>query len=205
MSEKLNISGEKFGRLTVLRMDSVRNYHTMWKCRCECGNEITVQGNHLTSGHTQSCGCLQRERASKTTARIKTIHGHRYDRIYKNWMCMKSRCGKRKGYENVSICDEWAQDFMAFRKWSMENGYKEGLTIDRINVYGNYEPSNCRWATAKQQMNNRRNNRFIDYDGERHTIAEWSEIRGIPYYTIRNRLSRGCTPEQIMQKGRLVR
>ena len=118
---------------------------------------------------------------------------------------MKSRCYtesnsdyKDYGGRGISICDEWLNDFVSFYNWSMNNSYSDGLSIDRIDVNGNYEPSNCRWATNKEQANNKRTNMFCTINGETKTLKEWSEERGIIYNTVRHRLALGYTVEEAL-------
>lgn len=162
--------GDRFGRLTVV--ERAENYispqgqaRKRWSCKCDCGNMVTVLSGALVSGDTRSCGCLQKEIA-KTTF---TKHGTWGSRLYKIWASMKSRCYNKKctsykwyGEKGVTICDEWLNDCGAFSNWAMANGYKDDLTIDRIDPYGNYEPSNCRWITlAEQQLNKRKKEKCI--------------------------------------------
>ena len=131
-------------------------------------------------------------------------HGGRGTRLYYIWKTMRQRCNNPNctkyriyGQRGITICEEW-NDFAEFRKWAMSNGYAENLTIDRIDVNGNYEPSNCRWATAKEQSNNRRNTRYIEYLDERHTVSEWSQITGFDSKLIWGRLSRGWSAEKAL-------
>ena len=157
---RMDIQGKTFGRLTVLGY-SHNNKHgqSMWRCRCECGKEIVAAGLHLKSGHTKSCGCFRDDALDKT----RTKHGLKKTRLYRIWSCMKARCfiEKSTNYHNyggrgITVCDEWRHDFQAFYDWAVANGYSDELSIDRIDVNGNYEPSNCRWATAKEQNQNTR-------------------------------------------------
>lgn len=185
--------GKKFGRLTVVGY--IRNYITKnkttvsrWKCLCDCQLNLSekervykyVATSDLLSGKVKSCGCLHKEIINK--------HGDSRTRLHKIWIDMKSRCYNQnsKPYQNygargIKICDEWLNSFDNFRDWSINNGYSDGLTIDRINVNGNYEPINCRWATKKEQENNRRNNVYDYYDGELITLSQFSEKINKPF------------------------
>lgn len=186
MREKLNITGQRFGRLTALyRLNNYHDTHSYWLCVCDCGNLKEVYLGSLRSGATTSCGCLVKK------------HGKSYDKLYRSWLCAKNRCSNTNdehytdyGARGIKVCDEWENDFVAFYKWAINNGYKEGLTIDRIDVNGNYEPSNCRWATRKQQARNRRNNKYFTYCGETHCLSEWCEILGINYNTVCTRINK---------------
>lgn len=185
-----NLIGKKFGRLSPLKRVSNRGKATCWLCKCDCGKEKIVRGGDLLSGATQSCGCLNNERIYK--------HNHSRDEMYKRWISIKQRCFnpnepnyKNYGGRGIVMCDEWKNNFMSFYNWAYENGYRKDLTIDRIDVNGNYEPSNCRWATNSEQANNKRTNHFIEYNGEIHTVTEWSKILDISYNKMRYHISKG--------------
>lgn len=198
-----DISGEKFGRLFVLEYagNSEKGIAT-WKCLCDCGNIVIVNGDNLRSGNTKSCGCLRDD----TIANASVIHGKSKSRLYRIYNHMKGRCCNKDdanydsyGGRGIIICQEWLDDFMSFYKWAMENGYNENLSIDRINNDGNYEPSNCRWADNTTQCNNRRSNRLLTVRKVTHTVAEWSRITGIGSATIIRRLNNGDCPEMALR------
>ena len=195
MSKLIDLIGRKFGKLTVIKkVESNSLGRAMWLCKCDCGNEVIVQGTCLRNGNTKSCGCLRIENSkSKTVKHNLTKH-----RIYNIYIHIKQRCNKPKckqykwyGAKGIQICEEWEKDFINFYNWAMANGYKENLSIDRINVNGNYEPSNCRWVDMKTQQNNRGNNFRVKINNQTHTLPEWAEIYKISIHTIRTRLARG--------------
>lgn len=168
----------KFGRLTVLEFSHMKGKHSYWKCRCDCGVEKVIRSDTFTSKSdkpkTQSCGCLNRESKSKT-------HGESRTKLYHVWATMKNRCNdennanyRHYGGRGIQVCNEWSQDYVVFRDWAVENGYSEGLTLDRINVNGNYEPLNCRWITQEEQNRNTRSTILIKYDGKEQCISEWA-------------------------------
>lgn len=166
----LNLKGQRFGRLIAKQyVGKEKHNRALWLCSCDCGKEIVVPSYRLKQGHTKSCGCLAKEIAK---TRTKT-HGKAGTRLYRIWNYMKSRCCYnrdpnyvRYGARGITVCDEWKNDYTAFERWALEKGYNDTLSIDRIDVNGNYEPSNCRWATAKEQADNRRTNVRISYNGE---------------------------------------
>lgn len=191
-----DLTGKTFNRLTVIRPVTV-NKKTKWECRCSCGNVKAVDGLALISGHTKSCGCLHKDVMAEKAKKAKT-HGYTHHRLYACYYRMRRRCENKanKSYKwyggrGIKVCDEWKNDIMSFINWSIENGYKEGLSIDRIDNDGDYSPENCRWADATQQSNNRSTNAFVTYNGETHTYAEWSRIVGIKQLTLRNRIVDG--------------
>lgn len=187
MPKRLNITGQRFGRLTALyRLNNYRTHHSYWLCVCDCGNIAEVYLGSLKKGLTTSCGCLVKK------------HGKSYEPLYRKWLGIKTRCYNKSDKEHykdyggrgITLCNEWKNNFMAFYDWSIANGYDDNLTIDRIDVNGNYEPTNCRWVDRKQQARNRRNNRNFTYKNKTHCISEWCEILGLNYNTVCTRLNK---------------
>ena len=196
-------------RIIVLKRAKDKRYKNgrrvvKWECRCSCGSNKVILSTtrDLTSGHTKSCGCLHSEKAREA----HIIHGGADSRLYHIWCGIKARClnpnnAKYKNYggRGITVCEEWKQSYESFRDWSLNNGYTENLSIDRIDVNGNYEPSNCRWADNFIQANNRTDNFIIEYNGEIHTVHEWAIITGISSENIRNRIKNfGWTTEKAL-------
>lgn len=244
MGKIKDLTGKSFGRLTVLeRAENSKSGKIQWKCRCECGNTTIVQRGNLTSGHTQSCGCIWKESISgeditgkkfgmltaiekipntkrllwrcicecgketisrrewllsggkKSCGCLSKKHGKTGTRLHNIWCTMKQRCYNpnsqkfyRYGARGITICNEWKNDFKSFYSWAMANGYQDNLTIDRIDNDGNYDFSNCRWITSREQMSNYSKNHLVTYKGETKTIQQWSEVTGIKPELIRNRI-----------------
>lgn len=193
MKKVKDLTGQKFGRLTPLKFLRIEKHKAIWLCQCDCGNSIEVRGVELTKGHTKSCGCLRKE----TCSNINKTHNKTNTRLYSIWCDIKKRCYNinYKSYKNyggrgIAVCDDWRNDFMAFYKWSMSHDYNDNLTIDRIDVNGNYEPNNCRWATVKQQARNTRRNRYFTINGETHCLSEWCEIYNINPKKVECRLNK---------------
>lgn len=191
-----NLTGKQFGRLTVVSQSSGRSKEgrLLWLCQCSCGNTKITDTKSLTTGKTKSCGCYSRD----IHKQIFTKHGETHSKLYFVWNDMKSRCNdvnsrpyKDYGGRGIAVCNEWMSSYECFRDWALSSGYKNGLTLDRIDVNNGYYPENCRWVTMKTQSNNKRNNRNITYNNETHTISEWSDITGINKTTLRLRLNAG--------------
>jgi hypothetical protein len=201
MGRIIDLTGRYFGRLTVICFDGIKAHHrAYWICKCECGQIKSICGHDLTTGYTKSCGCLRIENGHN----LLTKHGESRTRLYYIHQSMKQRCNDKNhhaykdyGGRGIIVCDEWL-DFPAFHNWAIENGYREnmGLSIDRINVNGNYCPQNCRWAMIDTQSNNKRSNKYLELNGERHSIAEWAKILGGSTSLIHARLRKGWSIEK---------
>lgn len=206
MNKANDLTGQKFNRLFVIsRCDNYISPQgktiVRWLCRCDCGNEVKVSTSSLIKNKTKSCGCFNRENIIKRNLK----HNLSKTRLYKIWQGMKKRCYnvnsktyKNYGGRGIIICQDWLNDFANFYDWAVNNGYTNNLSIDRINVNGNYEPSNCRWITNKEQSNNKRNNHYITFDKETHTMAEWAKIYNINYKLLFSRLKKGWDFEKIL-------
>lgn len=190
-----NLTGKRFGRLLVIkRVENSKHNETQWLCKCNCGNETIVNYGKLAYKRTTSCGCYAKELFVNNVSK----HNLRKTRLYNIWAGMKQRCFNknskaynRYGERGITICNEWKNDFKKFYDWSMKNGYKDNLTIDRINNNGNYEPENCRWTDNKTQSNNRNNNVILEYNNEKHNLKQWCEIMNITENALKHRLERG--------------
>lgn len=193
MAYPKDLTGLRFGRLVALESVGRKDKSVVWRCKCDCGNIKDVSAKHLSGRSTRSCGCLTTERLR---AKL-TKHGESRSELAKNWYRMRSRCSNNPYYKNVSICTEWS-DYNTFASWAMSNGYKPGLSIDRIDPSGNYEPTNCRWVTWDVQQNNKRNTTYLTIGGCTRTLTEWSEISGIKRETIRRRIRKGWSEQYLL-------
>lgn len=202
MRRMMDLTDRKFNMLTAIRpVSRTAAGNVVWECICDCGNKSTAQGSMLKNGSIRSCGC----QIVPGVKKANTTHGMRYKRLYRTWINMKSRClnNKHKSYSDyggrgISVCEEWIISFQAFMEWALSNGYKDTLTIERIDTNGNYVSSNCRWATTKEQGSNKRNIRFLVIKGESRSISEWAELSGISKSTIRSRLQIGLKGESLL-------
>ena len=190
--------GKKFNKLTVLEIDHRDKYGTAFaKCKCDCGNVCIATISGLRKGNNKSCGCMLKQvrRDIAKNRKDQTVHGGAHTRLYRIWHGMRVRChakGKRDGKHyadrGITICREWDESFEVFRDWALANGCRDDLSIDRIDVNGNYEPNNCRWATSVEQGRNRRNTLYVEYNGKRVTLKEVCEIEDVPYSTVWKRV-----------------
>ena len=197
MGKYKDISGKKFGRLTAIkRVGADKQRRSLWLCKCECGNKTKIRLPNLTTGITKSCGCLQKDIVAERLWK----HGLSVDangntpRLYGIWRNMKQRCFNSKaskyylyGGKNIKVYKEWLE-YKPFHEWALSNGYKDNLTIDRIDGDKDYCPENCRWATRKQQSRNTSQNHLITYRGRTKTLAGWAEELGIKQRTLSSRL-----------------
>ena len=201
----IDLKGQKFGRLTVIEKDvpiqKEKRKVYKWICKCDCGNTISVLQKSLISGGTKSCGCIVKNK------KYGMMGKHKLKNIWHN---MIQRCEnqnhknyKQYGGRNIKVCDEWRDKesgYISFYNWSINNGYEDGLTIDRIDVNGNYTPENCQWITNAEQQTNKRNNVYIEYNGEKMCISEWAKRYNLKDDTLRYRLKHGWSIEEALTK-----
>ena len=200
--------GKKYNRYTVVKYDHMKKYGKtkahFFKCKCDCGNERVVRITTLTSNQSKSCGCLQREVVAKNN-KVNVTHGRSNTKLYRVYHAMKSRCNdpnhdkyKVYGGRGIRVCEEWENSFELFYKWAIANGYKEGVSIDRIDPNGNYEPGNCRWLNQIEQCRNKRNNVVLEHNGKKQTAIEWAEELGIKHSTILYRHRNGWSDKETL-------
>lgn len=208
--------GKKYGHWTVLnRVEKPDGRRRKCLCKCDCGKIKYVNVYHLTQGASTNCGCVVAKNKSEWNKANKRTHGGTAgegDRLYTVYRGIVKRCYLKShpayrnyGGRGIAICDEWrgSHGFEKFRTWAYANGYdpdapKGKCTIDRIDVNGNYEPSNCRWVDAKTQGNNRRDNHLVTYNGETHTVTEWAAKIGMKPVTLFHRLMKGWPVEKAL-------
>jgi len=185
-------SGDIYHFVTVLKEVERNNKQRSFQCKCVCGKVFITRLVLLTNGQTKSCGCKRVERFIE----MNTFHGMSRSKLNAVWQSMKQRClnpnhkyFSHYGGRGIEICKEWLTNTNFF-SWALSNGYKEGLTIDRINVNGNYEPLNCQWVTMKSQCRNKRDNVFIEFNNKTLCIADWAKKIGISYSAMRKRLQK---------------
>lgn len=204
MGKLIDLTGKHFDRLLVLeRADSSEGKRVMYLCECDCGNKIVTRAESLRSGHTQSCGCKHKDIVSA----LSTKHGHANTRLYIIWGSMIQRCcnPKHKAYKNyggrgIKPCKKWLENFETFYQWAISNGYSDNLQLDRMDNNIGYQPSNCRFITAKENNRNRRCTKMVTYHGEVKPLAEFCDIMNINYDLVLNRInSYGWSVDRALQ------
>ncbi len=201
MAKSKDLTGKQFGRLTAIERlpPHGKSKALMWACKCERGGTAVVRGTDLTNGHTMSCGCYKSLQKNVPNGEL---------RLHRIWANMKQRCSNPQtkdyryyGGRGIQVCAEW-QDFEAFFYWAMSHGYKDGLTIERRNNDGNYEPANCEWIDAgRQHRNTSRSRRYVIH-GKEFTLAELCRIYGTPRSTVEARLKKGIPIDRALKYGR---
>lgn len=198
--------GKQFGDWTILSVFRGKRSRLFCVARCKCGVEKTVRLDGVLAGQSTGCGCRRLENASKAALK----HGFAHTRIYGILQGMKGRCFNKKdrfyhryGERGITVCEEWRKNPKAFIDWALANGYKDNLTIDRIDVNGNYEPSNCRWITRQEQLKNTSRNVYITYKGETLCAQEWCDRFGLRNNVVIKRYRVGLPLELVFQKGKI--
>lgn len=187
-----DMGGERFGRLAVLGPTDKRNHRrVVWRCECDCGNIVEVDGSYLRNGDTRSCGCLHDELASERGKAFLKTHGGYYDRLHHVWTGMLTRCRNpnhpefyRYGGRGIKVCEAWEHSYQAFKAWAYSHGYDDSAprgecTIDRIDFDKGYCPENCRFISIREQNRNLSTNRNVTVAGETKCVAAWAEIIGV--------------------------
>ena len=191
-----DLTGKKFGLLTVIGIAETDTRKTYWVCKCDCGNMKTVRSDSLLCGAIKSCGCIKRK---QDEVNLTKNHRHKMSgtRIYSEWQGMKGRCYNKGnaryadwGGRGIEVCEQWRNSFESFYTWAMANGYQDNLTIDRIDNNGNYCPENCRWVGQQEQCRNRRSNINITIGNSTRTLMEWREIFRVDYKNVNARYHR---------------
>jgi len=199
MGRFIDITGQKFGRLTAMNRAPNSGDRVKWLFKCDCGNQIITDGASAKTGKTRSCGCLDKEVKIKT----HTKHGLSGERIYSIYKGMTQRCYnssnkkfKIYGGRGIKICDEWLNDRTTFFEWAFKNGYNDNLTIERIDSNKGYSPDNCKWATYAEQNRNTSQNFHVTIDGEDKIMADLAKEVGINRGILSYRIKTGMTPEE---------
>lgn len=191
MTAFIDITGKKYGRLTVIRrLENAPKGVVRWECKCDCGNVAIVRSGDLKNGAVKSCGCLRSDIGKRSTT-----HGMSKTRLYQTWVNIRGRCCRTNnpayslyGGRGIMICDDWKNSFEAFARWALANGYQDDLTIERIDYNKGYMPENCKWISMGEQANNRRSNVSITFNNETHNLSQWCKIYGKEYNLVYNRI-----------------
>lgn len=206
-------TGTRFGYLVALRPVGESKWgEVLWECLCDCGKTLNCVAGRLSQGQVTHCGCKTKENFLLACAASRT-HGMSETRIYREWAAMLDRCSttvksprRYHGNLGVRVCSEWKRDFTLFSRWALANGYGDDLTLDRYpDPYGDYEPSNCRWATRSQQQRNRRNTKILEWRGQSKSIPDWADYLGVRGPLIHNRLRCGWTVERALSTPAQIR
>ena len=204
--------GQKFGRLTVKKAvkanSGTHRSHWEWVCKCDCGKEVTAVPASIVLGTTRSCGCYAHELISKLGKQSAHKYPtYQYKQLWWKYNAMKTRCNNSDspryadyGGRGIKVCEEWNNSFDAFVEWALSHGYEEGLTIERLDVDGDYCPENCIFITLEEQAKNKRNTIWVNYDGKRVRLIELCEKKGMPYRTVKRRIKRGWSVEDAIEK-----
>lgn len=192
MPSVINEVGNRYGELVVVKKANRGKYPgAWWECRCDCGKTVSLNGHNLRRGYHTTCG---------HDKYVRVNH-----RLYWVWTGMRCRCNnkharsyKNYGAKGIEVCKEW-NDFDTFKKWAIENGYRDDLTIERIDVSKGYCPDNCKWITFAEQALNKTNTVYIEYKGEKHPICVWADKLGVSRYSVYSRKNRGWTDEEIIE------
>jgi len=199
MSKSLDLTGNKYGMLTPLYR--CENDKSKWVCRCDCGKIKSISLSNIRSGSSKSCGCKQgRSGASNSSYK----HGGAHTKLHNVWKSMRQRCRNEKctdykwyGAKGIDVCQEW-DNFSNFWEWSINNGYKDGLTIERTDSNRGYSPDNCRWITIEEQQRNKSNNHILEYKGKSFPMSVWSRKINMNYSTLRGKIRKGQTLYDIL-------
>lgn len=208
-----DLTGQKFNRLTVIGFagyfkesanSAPSKTAAYWFAECKCNKTVMVKASLLLAGKTQSCGCFASESRAEFCRRTKRKHGQGATKLYYVWTGLRTRCNnprnmffKHYGGRGITYTKEW-ESFETFRDWALASGYEEGLSIERIDVDGNYCPENCMWIPCGDQQKNKTNAVLITKDGETHSVAEWARITGLTDSTIRKRMVQHADPNLIL-------
>lgn len=187
---------KKYNKLTVTSIKEYNGINSIIICKCDCGNIIETKLSYIAYGHKKSCGCINK---------AKRKHGKSQTKLYRIYSNMIARCTntERKDYKyyggkGVKVCSQWVNDFEVFYSWAYNNGYKNGLTIDRIDVNKGYNPNNCRWVTKEKQSVNKTNTKYITFKGKTQSLKEWSEELNMPYSKLQYRV---CYSKMSIEKA----
>lgn len=206
-SQEIVIIGKRFNRLTVVELsETVGNDGTyFWNCRCDCGRMVAIRGTCLRTGHTKSCGCLRNEKLFNRSYKHGHAHRGEISRTYNCWTDMKKRCTVKNsqnyrfyGGRGITVCDRWTNSFENFMEDMGE--CPEGLSLDRINPNGNYEPENCRWVSMEIQHKNTRRGIFLEHQGCLMNLSDWAKETNINYRTLLSRLHKGKSVKEILSR-----